>query len=87
MQALRDRLAKEKRLTLAIRVQPKCPRTEWAGQLADGTWKVRLAAVPEQGKANAELIAFLARELDVPRAAVKIVSGETSRLKQVRIAL
>jgi len=87
MQTLREQLAREGRLSLAVRVQPKSRRTEWAGQLADGTWKVRLAAVPEKGRANAELVAFLARELDVARSAVEIVAGESSRLKQVKVAL
>ncbi len=52
----------------------------------DGSWKVRLAAVAEDGKANAELIRFLARELRVDRSAVMIVSGGTARMKQVRVS-
>lgn len=85
MNELREQLARERRLALRIKVQPKSPRTEWAGRLDDGTWKVRLAAVPEKGKANEELVAFLARELGVPRSQVEIVSGATATLKQVRV--
>ena len=87
MTELRAQLAREGKLALSFKVQPKSPRTEWAGRLEDGTWKVRLAAVAEKGRANAELISFLARELGVARSQVEIVAGATSRVKQVRVAL
>ena len=70
---------------LKIKVIPKSPRSEIAGTMDDGTLKVRIAAVPERGKANAELIAFLAKHYGVPRQNVEILSGETSPLKQVRV--
>jgi hypothetical protein len=54
--------------------------------MADGTLKVRIAAAPEKGKANAELCAFLARHYGVPKSAVTILSGQTSPRKLVRIA-
>jgi len=47
---------------------------------------IALNAAPEKGKANDELIDFLARELKVARSAIAIVRGETSRRKTVRIA-
>ncbi len=77
---------REGRISLTLRVTPKSPRTAWAGRMEDGSWKVRLAAVAEDGKANAELIRFLARELGVDRSAVKIVSGGTARMKLVRVS-
>jgi len=70
---------------IVVKVIPKSSRTELAGQLADGTWKVKVAAPPEKGKANRELCAFLAGHFGVPRSRVRIVSGETSHLKRVRI--
>jgi uncharacterized protein (TIGR00251 family) len=82
---LRALLARDGRVSLSLRVQPKSPRTEWAGLLADGTYKVRLAAVPEKGKANDELIRFLAAEAGLARAQVEIVAGAGSQRKQVRI--
>jgi uncharacterized protein (TIGR00251 family) len=42
-------------------------------------------ARPEKGKANDELIEYLARELRVPRSALLIVRGETARRKTIRI--
>jgi uncharacterized protein YggU (UPF0235/DUF167 family) len=55
------------------------------GWMADGRLKVRVAAAPERGTANAELVAFLARELGVGRGAVRIAAGETSRDKVIEI--
>lgn len=68
-----------------VKVIPKSQRTEIAGELADGTLKIKVAAVPERGKANAALCAFLAREIGVPQANVEVVSGQTSAMKTVRI--
>ena len=48
--------------------------------------KIRIAAPPVDGAANAELIKFLAKEFDVARSAVDIVSGHASRTKRVRLS-
>jgi len=53
--------------------------------MADGVWKVKIAAAPEKGKANRALCEFLADYFGVPQSRVEIVSGETSHLKRVRI--
>ena len=73
-------------MDLTVKVIPKSSRNEIAGRMADGTLRVKIAAPPEKGKANAELRAFLAKEYGVPQRDVVIVSGETSHLKRVRIA-
>ena len=72
-------------VSLRVKVIPKCAKTEIAGTLSDGTIKVRLAAVPEKGKANAELCAFLAEEFGVARDRVEVVAGAISPRKVVRI--
>ena len=72
-------------LTLRIKVIPKSPKSEIAGEMADGTLKIRIAAAPERGRANDELRSFLARHYKVPAANVVILSGETSQKKLVRI--
>lgn len=82
---MRAALQKEGKLALQIRVIPKSPKTQWAGELGDGSLKVKLAAVPEKGKANEELIRFLAAEFGVRRPQVEIVAGATNPHKQVRI--
>lgn len=47
--------------------------------------RVRVRAVPDKGKANAAVIALLAKALGVSKSAVKLVSGDTARLKTVEI--
>jgi len=67
-----------------LHVQPGAKRTEVAGVHGDAL-KVRLAAPPVDGKANAELLRFLADAFGVPLRQVALVRGETSRQKVVRI--
>jgi uncharacterized protein len=71
-------------ITLTLHVQPGAKRTEWAGLHGDAI-KLRLAAPPVDGKANAALRVFMADYFGVGRSAVTLVSGETSRHKIVRI--
>lgn len=83
---LLHRLHSHHSLVLVLKITPKAPQTAWAGALDDGTIKVRVAAPPEKGKANDELVRFLARQLNVPPANVEILSGATARRKQVRVS-
>jgi hypothetical protein len=71
--------------TLAIKAQPNAPRTEVVGWLGDAV-KIKLHAPPLEGRANAALCDFLAEQLDLPRRAVTVLRGDTSRSKLVRIA-
>ena len=68
-----------------VKVIPKASKTEFVGYLADGTWKVKVAAAPEKGRANKELCSFLAEHLGVAQSKVQIISGETSHLKRIRV--
>jgi uncharacterized protein (TIGR00251 family) len=72
-------------LLLSLHIQPGAKKTGFAGLHGDAV-RVRLAALPVDGKANAALRAFLAKTCEVPKSAVELVSGETSRSKRVRIA-
>lgn len=76
-------------VTLRLRVTPNagCDVIEGYGALADGTevLRIRVAAVPDKGKANAAVIALLAKALHLPRSAITLVAGDTARLKTVRI--
>ena len=67
-----------------MRVTPRAGRTTIEG-LRDGVVIVKLAAAPVDGAANEELIALLAKSLDIPKRDIMIVSGERSRTKRVRI--
>lgn len=53
--------------------------------LLDGMLKVKVAAPPEKGKANQNLIKYLAKELGLKKNVVNIISGKTSPVKQIRI--
>ncbi len=78
-------LASSGKLRLTIKVIPKSSRTQWVGRMADGTFKIKVAAPPEKGKANAALCAFLAKQLGVPKGNVTVESGHTSPLKRVKV--
>jgi uncharacterized protein (TIGR00251 family) len=67
-----------------VHLQPRASRTEIAG-VHDDALKVRVAAPPVEGAANAELVAFLARKLGVPKSAVRIVAGDRGRRKTVEV--
>ena len=71
-------------MTIDVRVIPRARKTESAGE-RDGAFLIRLAAPPVDGAANDALVAFLAETLDIPRRAIRIVSGERSRHKRVAI--
>lgn len=69
---------------LSVRVTPRAKQDALAGW-SDGVLRVRLAAPPVDGKANAALCRFLAGRLGVPVRAVQIVGGETARDKRLWI--
>lgn len=71
-------------LLLWVRVQPRASRDGFA-EVLDDAIKIRITAPPVEGKANAHLGAWLARQFRVAKSAVRIESGETSRRKRVRI--
>lgn len=71
-------------VTLMLHIQPGAKKTEVVG-LHGEALKIRLAAAPVDGKANACLLAFLADRLDVAKSAVSLLSGDSSRAKRVRI--
>jgi len=69
---------------LTLHVQPGAKVTAVQGRHGDAL-KIRLAAPPVDGKANTELLRFLAGALKVPRSAVELVAGQSSRQKRVRV--
>lgn len=71
---------------LSLSVQPSAKQTQVDG-LHDGALRVRLAAPPVDGKANAALLAWLAAELRCPKRDLSLLRGEASRRKQVQVAL
>lgn len=71
-------------LEIRAHVQPQASKTEFAGIHGDRL-KIRTQAVPEDGKANASIIKFLAKTAGVPKSQVFLLHGTTSRDKDFRI--
>lgn len=71
-------------MRLAVSVAPNAKRTAAEG-LHDGALRIRLAAPPVDGKANEALQRWLADELGLPRRAIRLVRGESSRRKLLDI--
>lgn len=70
---------------LRIHAQPGAKRSEVAGLHGDAL-KIRLAAPAMEGRANAALLAFVSERLGLPRAAVELRSGQTSRQKMLLVS-
>ena len=70
---------------LHMTVRPSAQTTRRKPDAADGSWRLDIAAPPEDSKANRELLRFLSEELKVPKSHIEIVSGLTGRKKVVRV--
>jgi uncharacterized protein (TIGR00251 family) len=76
-------------VSIALRVTPRGGRDDIDGieTLADGrsVLKVRVRAIADGGEANRAVLTLLAKSLRVPKASVRLLSGATSRLKQIAV--
>ena len=70
--------------TLVIKAIPNAPRSEVIGWLGEAL-KIKVHAPPVEGRANEVLCEFLADRLDLPRRAVTVLRGDTSRQKILRV--
>jgi len=71
-------------ILLNLYVQPKSAKNAIAGLYKDAL-KIRITAPPTDNKANQMCLKFLAKELSLPKSSLEIVSGQTSRSKQIFI--
>ena len=71
-------------IRLTVKVSPGASRNEITGYVND-TLNVKIAAAPEKGKANRELVAFFSKQLGVRKSAITILRGETSHTKIIGI--
>lgn len=69
---------------LRLRVSPGANRSAVVGRHGDA-WKVRVVAPPERGRANDEVVALLARVLELTRPAIHVVAGRSGRDKVVEL--
>lgn len=76
-------------LMLAVRLTPKSAADKATGIWTDAAgaqWLgISVRAVPEKGKANQALVNLLASQLKLPKGTISLESGETNRLKRLRI--
>jgi len=76
-------------LTLTVRVTPNAgvDRIDGVEQRDDGkiALRLRVAAVPDKGRANGAVVALLSKALGVPRSSIQVISGETARLKVLAV--
>ena len=80
-----NKIDKEGETYLRIKVRPNASKNEIREEMTDGTWKINIAAVAERGKANEELVKFLAKELKIRKENVKIISGAGDHVKLIKI--
>jgi len=81
------KLNSDNEVYLKIKARPGASQTEVKGML-DGeeeVLKIDIAAPPEKGKANIELVKFLAREFGISKGNIKIISGAGEKIKLVKI--
>ena len=71
-------------LTFSIYVQPRASKVAIVGLHADAL-KIKLTAPPAEGAANKQCIQVLAKALDLPKSALTITAGQTSRTKQILV--
>jgi uncharacterized protein len=77
-----DRNTPQERLT--VKVTPNAGRNEITG-FKEGVLHVKIGAPPDKGKANKELVDFLAERLGIRKSAISILKGDTSRSKVIAI--
>lgn len=70
---------------LSVKVIPGSAKSEFREMMANDVYKIAIAAAPEKGKANTELIKFLAHELKVLKNRFKIIAGAGDRTKLIKI--
>lgn len=74
----------ERGATVSIHVQPRASRTEVVS-MHEGWLKVRVAAPPVDGAANAAIIGWLSKRLKVPKSDIVFLSGERGRRKVILV--
>lgn len=77
-------IPREPYITLHVQILPKASRDEILG-FVNGKLKIKVAAPPEDGKANDRLKEIISEVFDVPKSRVKIIRGKISRLKTILI--
>jgi uncharacterized protein (TIGR00251 family) len=75
----------ENSLNIQVQIQPGSSKDQIIG-LHNGRLKIKISAPPVDGKANQNLIEFIAKALGVSKSKIEIVKGRTSKLKTLKIS-
>jgi uncharacterized protein (TIGR00251 family) len=81
----KKQLADTGELYLTVRARPGAAKTQIKSLMDDESFKIDIAAPPEKGKANEELIKFLAKEFNLNKSEVVILSGKADKLKLLKL--
>ncbi len=82
---IKDQLDDKGEAYLAVKVLPGSAKTELIEVMLGDVYKIAVSGVPEKGKANTELIKFLAKELKILRNRFVIISGSREKNKLIKI--
>jgi uncharacterized protein (TIGR00251 family) len=77
-------IRRQNAVIFCVKVTPSCGRDALTG-IQNGMLKIKLSAAPEKGKANQALIEFLADTLGIKKKFIMIISGLTSKVKQIAV--
>jgi uncharacterized protein (TIGR00251 family) len=69
---------------IKIKLIPGSSKNQFVGK-EDDLYRVKVTAPPVDGKANRALISLLSKKLGRPKGSIEIISGESSRIKQIRV--
>jgi uncharacterized protein (TIGR00251 family) len=72
-------------IVLKIKAQPNASKNEFCGLYGEDAIKVRIAAPAVEGAANKEIVKFLSKAFKVPKSSIEFASGESSKIKQIRV--
>lgn len=78
-------LAEKRKIVIKFKIISKANKTEFSGLMDDNTVKLSVDEVAQKGKANKEIYSFLSKEFGVGKQNIKIISGQSSRLKLISI--
>lgn len=73
-------------ITLQVKIIPNARQDKICGYIDKDILKIKIKAKPIDGKANAYLIKYLSKELDIPRSNITIIKGKTSRNKVLEVS-
>jgi len=74
----------DKKATIEIHLQPGAKRSEIVGY-REGILYVKVTALPQKGQANRALLELIAQTLEIPKSAIDIIRGQSSRIKVIAV--